>query len=176
MELITVNRKHDVYHENKIHSIRISQPVGKTKAANSSQFIKANSSEVSLFHLKKECNIPVFARDNEQTISHGEFIDQANKAVETVFPGELISEPAIRVSHMIKGRTPDAVGLPVKELKENQKTIYYERMAFLISLPNITTTVQGNELMLSVGGVRAYNTENLYSKKVSRKIQVFHRL
>ena len=43
--------------------------------------------------------------------------------------------PSIRVSHQIKGRVPSAIGKPVKELKENEKTIYYERMAFLIEIP-----------------------------------------
>ena len=74
---------------------------------------------------------------------------------------------------MIKGRTPDAVGLPVKQLKDSQKTIYYERCAFLISFPKITKMVHGNELTLSIGGVRAYNTENLYSRKSAEKFKFF---
>ena len=82
------------------------------------------------------CIIPVFTKDNEQTISHGQFIEQAQLAVKEVF-GNGIPLPTVRVSHGIKGRTPDAVGLPVKDLKENQKTLYYERMAFLFSIPEI---------------------------------------
>ena len=38
-------------------------------------FIEANTKEVSLSHLKEECTIPVFAKDNEVTISHPQFIE-----------------------------------------------------------------------------------------------------
>lgn len=144
-----------------------------TNRSKNNQFIKANSEPVSLSHLKGDCIIPVFAKDNEQTISHGEFIDQAQLALEEVFHGEVISDPEIRISHMIKGRTPDAVGIPVKDLQKNQKTLYYERMAFLFSLPGITKTIGNNKLTLSVGGVRAYNHENLYSKKAAEKFKFF---
>jgi len=153
-----------------------SSPTGTANSlpqANQNQFIRANSTSVSLSHLKEDCIIPVFAKDNEQTISHSEFIEQARSAVEEVFQGEEISEPAIRASHMIKGRTPDAIGVAVKDLREEQKTIYYERMAFLFSLPGITQTIDGNQLTLSVGGVRAYNHENLYSKKSAEKFKFF---
>ncbi|MCM8569693.1 DUF3871 family protein [Gramella jeungdoensis] len=145
----------------------------EVKLLENNQFIKANSTAVSLSHLREDCIIPVFANDNEQTISHSEFIEQTRSAVEDIFQGEEISEPAIRASHMIKGRTPDAIGVAVKDLREEQKTIYYERMAFLFSLPGITQTIDGNQLTLSVGGVRAYNHENLYSKKSAEKFKFF---
>ncbi|WP_026837066.1 DUF3871 family protein [Gillisia sp. JM1] len=138
-----------------------------------SQFIKANSLEVSLSHLKHDCIIPVFAKDNEQTISHSEFIELAYSVVEQLFPKEVISAPQIRVSHMIKGRTPDGMGVAVKALQEQHKTIYYERMAFVLSLEGITQMVNGNELKLTIGGVRAYNHENLYGKKSMQKFKFF---
>src|SRR5690606_35012615 len=78
-----------------------------------------------------------------------------------------------RVSHIIKGRIPSAIGKPAKELLEHEKTIYYERCAFVIEIPEVTEIVNGNELALTIGGVRAYNQENLYSRKTIEKFKVF---
>lgn len=65
------------------------------------------------------------------------------------------------------------MGKPAKELRESEKTLYYERMAFVIELPDITETVSGNSLSLTIGGVRAYNHENLYNRKSEEKFKVF---
>jgi len=89
------------------------------------------------------------------------------------FPNEGILDPAIRVSHPIKGRIPSAVGKPAQELEEHEKTLYYERMVFLIKIPTIEDTLNGNKLSLSLGGVRAYNNENLYGKKTEEMFKVF---
>lgn len=136
-------------------------------------FIEANTKEVSLSHLKQDCTIPVFAKDNEITISHQDFIESMQFGVSHIFPQTQLSKPQIRVSHAIKGRTPEAIRKPANELLEIEKTIYYERMAFMIDIPTIQETVAGNTLSLSVGGVRAYNQENLYSKKSMEKFKVF---
>lgn len=138
-----------------------------------SSFIEANTLKVSLEHLKKECIIPVFSKDNETTISHYQFINKTTETVRDLFPQFIAREPEIRVSHVIKGRTPSAIGKPAKELLESDKTLYYERCAFLIELPQSKETINGNQLTLSVGGVRAYNQENLYSKKSVEKFKVF---
>ena len=90
-----------------------------------------------------------------------------------MFPHHSISTPEIRVSHQIKGRTPDAIHLNAKDLLDHQKTIYYERMAFVINIPSIVDSINGNELTLSVGGVRSYNLENLYNKKTLEKFKFF---
>ena len=50
---------------------------------------------------------------------------------------------------------------------EWEKTLYYERMAFIIEIPTIQSIIDGNELTLTVGGVKAYNTDNLYSRSIS---------
>lgn len=136
-------------------------------------FVEANTEEIGLSFLKNNCIIPVFSKDNEATLSHQEFIDTTWNVVKSIFPNEVIEEPEIRVSHQIKGRTPDAIHIPVKDLQERQKTIYYERMAFIIRIPSITETINGNTLALTVGGVRALNTENLYNKKTYEKFKVF---
>ena len=136
-------------------------------------FIVANTIKVPLHHLKQDCIIPVFSKDNEKTIAHQEFIESVLTAISKVFPHHSISTPEIRVSHQIKGRTPDAIHLNVKDLLDHQKTIYYERMAFVINIPSIVDSINGNELTLSVGGVRSYNLENLYNKKTLEKFKFF---
>ena len=136
-------------------------------------FIVANTIEVPLHHLKQDCIIPVFSKDNEKTIAHQEFIESVLTAISKVFPHHSISTPEIRVSHQIKGRTPDAIHLNAKDLLDHQKTIYYERMAFVINIPSIVDSINGNELTLSVGGVRSYNLENLYNKKTLEKFKFF---
>ena len=136
-------------------------------------FIEANTKEVSIEHLKNDCVVPVFSKDNEITISHPAFIESVWEAASRVFPHETIDEPAIRVSHVIKGRTPEAIHKPVKDLLETDKTIYYERMMFCFEIPTIHEDIAGNRLNLSIGGVRAYNHENLYSKKGMEKFKLF---
>ncbi|MCY1660379.1 DUF3871 family protein [Chryseobacterium sp. SL1] len=136
-------------------------------------FIEANTQEVNLHHLRNECIIPVFSKDNEKTIAHQEYIDVVINAVQEVFPMQNIAAPEIRISHQIKGRTPDAIHLNAKDLLDHQKTIYYERMAFIIKIPDIKDTVNGNELSLTIGGVRSYNLENLYNKKSLERFKFF---
>lgn len=136
-------------------------------------FIEANTEQVTLDHLKDECIIPVFSKDNESTLSHYQFISKAQEVVQELFPGMQVNTPDIRVSHIVKGRIPSAIGKPAKELKDYERTLYYERCAFVIDIPEVKQIVNGNELSLSVGGVRAYNQENLYSKKSLEKFKVF---
>ena len=43
-------------------------------------FIEANTKEVSLYHLKNDCIIPVFSKDNEITISHSRLLKPSGNA------------------------------------------------------------------------------------------------
>lgn len=136
-------------------------------------FIEANTKEVTINHLKEDCVVPVFSKDNEVTISHPAFIESVWEAATKVFPRESIEKPSIRVSHVVKGRTPEAIHKNVKELTDKDKTIYYERMMFAFEIPSICEDIRGNRLNLTIGGVRAYNHENLYSKKGTEKFKIF---
>ncbi|QIG90662.1 DUF3871 family protein [Chryseobacterium sp. POL2] len=136
-------------------------------------FIEANTQEVTLNHLRNDCIIPVFSKDNEKTIAHQEFIEITQNCITKVFPNQIYSEPEVRVSHQIKGRTPDAIYKNAKDLLEHERTQYFERMAFIIKIPTITDVITGNELSLTIGGVRAYNQENLYNKKTFEKFKFF---
>ena len=140
---------------------------------NKTPIIEANTIDVKLQHLKTDCTIPVFAKDNERTISHQEFIQCAMEAIEAVFGRNTYLQPEIRVSHTIKGRIPDAIHKSANELMDHEKTIYYERMAFAIELQGFTKEIGGNELCLTIGGVRAYNQENLYNKKSLEHFKFF---
>uniref|UniRef100_UPI0018A0FDA2 DUF3871 family protein n=2 Tax=Bacteroides ovatus TaxID=28116 RepID=UPI0018A0FDA2 len=144
-----------------------------TREGNKLPFIEANTKEATMQYLKEECITPVFSKDNEVTISHSSFIETVWEAANKVFSNERIEEPAIRVSHVIKGRIPEAIHKPVNQLLESDKTIYFERMMFCFEIPTIYEDIAGNRLNLTIGGVRAYNHENLYSKKSAEKFKVF---
>ena len=53
-------------------------------------FIEANTKEVTIEHLKNDCVVPVFSKDNEITISHPNFIEAVWEAANRVFPNETI--------------------------------------------------------------------------------------
>jgi hypothetical protein len=136
-------------------------------------FIEANTQTIDLPLLQEQTIIPAFAKDNESTISHIEFVEKVYEAASHVFATESISEPTVKVSHPIRGRVPEAKGKPVKELLDHEKTLYYERMAFMIEIPSIQAKIGDDRISLSVGGVRAYNLENLYNKKSPEKFKIF---
>ena len=152
----------------------IFQPVEEShKAPANLPFIEANTKAVEMSHLQDDCIIPVFSKDNEVTISHQTFIGTVLDAAREVFPFEEISDPSIRVSHVVKGRIPEAIHKPVSQLLESDKTIYYERMMFCFDIPTIFQDINGCRLNLSIGGVRAYNEQNLYSRKSPEKFKLF---
>ena len=130
----------------------------------SKPFIEANTISTSMEELRDEHIIPVFVKDNETLISHADFIESTAELSADIFHGERILIPNIRVSHPIKGRVPEAKDKPANQLYEWEKTIYYERMAFVIEIPSINTIIDGNSLSLTIGGVKAYNQDNLYSR------------
>ena len=57
------------------------------------QFIEANTKEVDFNHLKQDCVIPVFSKDNEVTISHTSFIETVQDAISRVLPNVYINPP-----------------------------------------------------------------------------------
>lgn len=115
--------------------------------------------------------VPVFAKNNEPAISHYEFIETVSEAANECF-GSNGNSPSIRISHPIKGRIPEAIHKKANDLFENEKTIYYERMAFVTEVDSVYQNVDGSLLKLSVGGVKAFNQDNLYGSK--RSGETFH--
>ena len=137
-----------------------------------SSFIRANTLEMPLDEIKHKHIIPVFAKDNEPAIAHTDFIEVVVDAAGQVFPSEAVLKPTVRVSHPIKGRVPEARNKPAKELMMHEKTLYYERMMFMVKTNNIIGEVGGNTLSLTLGGVKSYGEDNLGSKKGS--LEHFH--
>ena len=129
-------------------------------------FIEANTTEVALSDMRDKHIIPVFTRDNEPLISHAEFIDSAYFTASQYFAGEMILNPVVRVSHPVKGRIPEAKDKPADKLFEWEKTLYYERMMFVIEIPSCQAEIDGNLLTLTVGGVKSYGEDNLYSRSM----------
>jgi hypothetical protein len=149
------------------------QEMESTTTIHHNRFIEANTQQVELSHLKRDCIIPVFAKDNESTIAHHEFVEAIISIVQQLYSERSDLIPNIRTSHAVKGRIPSAIGKPAKELLEHEKTIYYERMAFMIEIPHIFTFINDQKLNLTIGGVRSYSEQNLFSKKGIEKFKVF---
>jgi hypothetical protein len=145
--------------------LALARPDIDTAISTDKAFIEANTIPATLDELRNEHIIPVFIKDNEPVISQLEFIDLVNEVVGEVYEKECILKPNIRLSHPIKGRVPEAKHKAAIELLEHEKTLYYERCAFIIEIPSITDEIDGNTLSLCVGGVKAYNLDNLYNKK-----------
>jgi hypothetical protein len=135
--------------------------------SSSSAFIGANTIDVNLQEIQRQHIIPVFSKDNEPLISHGDFIQTTYDVINHCFKGEDILSPSIRVSHPIKGRTPEARYKPASQLEDHEKTIYYERAMFVFEIPSIQRTIDGQTLSLTIGGVKCYGDDKLNNKKGS---------
>ena len=135
--------------------------------SSSKPFILGNTEESSLEEISQHHVIPVFVKDNEPLISHSEFIETASYLVKDIFNGEMILKPNVRVSHPVMGRIPEAKHKPANQLYDFEKTKYFERSMFVIEVPSIQSVIDGNTLSLTIGGVKAYNTDNLYSRTQS---------
>ena len=123
-------------------------------------FIEGNSVPMPLQEMRSQHIIPVFTKDNEPTISHQDFIQILGETTEEVI-GLPLSPVDIRVSHPVKGRIPSARHKPAAALLPHEKTLYYERCAFLYRIPSVTREIDGHPIQLTVGGVKAYNLDNL---------------
>jgi len=165
MELLQVNN-----HPSFIQDIEPIEQVQTTKRE--LFFINANTIEMPLEEIKSNHIIPVYHKTNETVISQIDFIDTVMDAVKKVFPGERILKPDIRVSHPVKGRIPEAKDKPAKDLQEYEKTIYYERLAFMIEFPDICDIIDGNRVCMTVGGIKNYSSDNLSGRKSDESFKV----
>lgn len=133
-------------------------------------FIESNTQAISLEELATRCIVPTFS-DNSLTIAHQNAIAAVYKAAEDVF-GEL-TPPECRVSHAINGRVASAIHKPAKDLTDEEKTIFYQRLAFVAHVKSLTRIVAGQKIELCIGMCRAYNEDKLYSRKSPEKIKIF---
>lgn len=144
------------------------KPVQIDRTGSSSRnFIEANTIECSFSEVRNEHIIPVWLKDNEPLISHAEFIETTANIVGDLYHREHILQPTIRLSHPIKGRIPSAKDKPAHQLTEDEKTLFYERMMFVIEVPSIQVEIDGNLLSLTIGGVKSFSEDNMYQRSGS---------
>lgn len=136
-------------------------------------FLEANTDSISMEDLTNKCVVPTWA-NQELTIAHQDFISCVHEAASDFYRGERLNMPDIRVSHIVRGRIPQALGKKASELLECEKTQFYQRLAFAFTIPTIVETVRGERLELCIGGVRNYSDLNLYrATKGIEKFSVF---
>jgi hypothetical protein len=135
-------------------------------------FIESNTSGITLEELKRTCIVPSF-RDNTLTISHQNFAENVLGAAMDYFNGETFGELECRVSHPINGRIPSALHKPANQLTEAERTLFFQRFCFCFELTSMTKTIDGQPICLTIGGVRAYNEQNLYANKSPEKLKIF---
>ncbi len=122
-------------------------------------FIVANTLPICLEEIKQNHIIPVFAKDNHPLISQSQLVEATLGAIDgTGLKAEI---PQIRVSHPIMGRIPEARFKKAAELLPHEITIYYERMIYLLQIPEVKCNINGQDLTLVVGGVKSYSWDNL---------------
>ena len=133
-------------------------------------FIESNTQAITLGEIADKCIVPTFS-DNTLTISHQDFCMSVYNAAEEVF-GKL-TPIECRVSHQINGRIPTALYKKTNELADNEKTIYYQRLAWIAKVGNLVRNIDGQEIHLTIGGVRAYSDDKLYNRPSALKFKIF---
>ena len=124
----------------------VEQPVTRSYVS----FLDANTNAISLEELASTCVVPTWG-NQELTISHQDFIESVHDAAKTFYQGEAVTAPSIRVSHIVRGRTPNALGKRASELLECEKTQFYQRLAFAFTIPTIYETIDGHRMELLCG-------------------------
>lgn len=133
-------------------------------------FIESNTQAITLEEIADKSIVPTFS-DNTLTISHQDFCMAVYKAAEEVF-GQL-TPIECRVSHPINGRIPSALNKRANELTDSEKTIYYQRLAWVAKVGNFVRNIDGQEIHLTIGGVRAYSDDKLYNRPSALKFKIF---
>ena len=133
-------------------------------------FIESNTQAITIEELATRCIVPTFS-DNSLTIAHQNAIASVYKAAEDVF-GEL-TPPECRVSHAINGRVASALHKPAKDLRDDEKTLFYQRIAFVAHVKSLTRIVAGQPVELTIGMCRSYNEDKLYSRPSPEKFRLF---
>lgn len=142
----------------------------ETDPDNHPNFIESNTQGITFAELSEKCIVPTFA-DNTLTISNQSFIESVMEAGKMIF-GEL-TPVEIRVSHQVNGRIPSALHKKSSDLTDEEKTLYYQRMAFVCHAVGLTRSVNGQLVHLCIGGVRAYNEDKLYGRQAPMKFKIF---
>lgn len=135
-------------------------------------FIEGPSHEISMEELTYRNIIPTFS-DNSLTISHQKFIETTRKAAEVIFGQGNVTQAETRCSHPIIGRLPSAQHLKASELRDDQKTIFFQRLAWIAQICNFTSSINGQSVSLTIGGTRSYHEDKLYARQNPQHFRIF---
>ncbi|MBD5427031.1 MAG: DUF3871 family protein [Treponema sp.] len=139
---------------------------------NHPNFIEGPSHEISLEELTYRNIIPTFS-DNSLTISHQKFIETTRKAAELIFGSGNVTTAETRCSHPIIGRIPSAQHKKATELSDDEKTIFYQRLAWIAHITTLTSSINGHEVSLTIGGTRSYHEDKLYARQNPQHFRIF---
>jgi len=135
-------------------------------------FIEGPSNRISMEELTFKNIIPTFS-DNSLTISHQKYVETTRKAAEVIFgPGNVTAAEA-RVSHPIIGRIPSAQHKKASELTDDEKTIFYQRLAWIAHITTMNTSINGQPVSLTIGGTRSYHEDKLYARQNPQHFRIF---
>ena len=135
-------------------------------------FIEGPSNEISMEELTFKNIIPTFC-DNTLTISHQKFIETTRKAAEVIFGQGNITPAETRCSHPIIGRIPSAQHKKASELRDDEKTLFYQRLAWIAHITTLTSSINGQQVSLTIGGTRSYSEDKLYARQNPQHFRVF---
>ena len=135
-------------------------------------FIEGPSSEISMLDLTTKNIIPTFS-DNSLTISHQKFIETTRKAAEVIFGNGNVTTAECRVSHPIIGRIPSAQHKKASELTDEEKTIFHQRLAWIAHITTMNTSINGQQVSLTIGGTRSYHEDKLYARQNPQHFRIF---
>ena len=135
-------------------------------------FIEGPSKEISMEELTHHNIIPTFS-DNSLTISHQKFIETTRKAAEVIFGHGNVTTPETRCSHPIIGRIPSAQHKKASELRDDEKTIFYQRLAWIAQITTLSSSINGQSVSLTIGGTRSYHEDKLYSRQNPQHFRIF---
>lgn len=135
-------------------------------------FIEGPSNEISMLDLTTKNIIPTFS-DNSLTISHQKYIETSRKAAEVIFGQGNVTTAEARVSHPIIGRIPSAQHKKASELSDDEKTIFYQRLAWIAHIPTMNTSMNGQQVSLTIGGTRSYHEDKLYARQNPQHFRIF---
>lgn len=131
---------------------------------NHPNFIEGVSNKITMDDLTNKCVIPTWG-NGSLIISHQQFIETVRMAAMAVFGQGNVTPAECRVSHPIIGRIPSAQHKKASELTDEEKTLTFQRLAFVSKIPAFTTTINGQKTTLSISGVRSLHEERLYGKE-----------
>ncbi len=137
---------------------------------NHPNFIESNTEQITLSEIAEKCIVPTFS-DNSLTISHMDFCGSVYKAAERIFGA--LTPIETRVSHAINGRVPTALEKKACELTDDEKTLYYQRLAFVAHVHSCTRNIDGQEINLTIGGVRSYSEDKLFGRPSAETFRIF---